>query len=280
MGFSRELSWFQHLHWASSGPKKEAQRTDPQGDFESFDAMERGLCTEGFALELIRPSPANSSKRKMRVERSADRKRYVLFDDATLVPLLDGRIVTEESGVFVHIYSGIGDEKLPSRGPAFTMTADAQKTHWRLCHCRCEHCMYRLSHLLCGQLGGQTLAVMSHSKENVGPCVALCMDVAIPQVNEDNTSVVWCPLNRTGAYDSRIEMTTLRPKWDKKAGSLVMDFKGRIEAASAKNFQLCLDDRAVLVYGKLKSGDFRLEFEHPLSPIQAFAIALTTQFWT
>lgn len=276
MGFSRELAWFRHLHWTSGSSK--VQRSDLYEDFESFDAMERGMCRGfSFAQDLIQACPANCSRRKLRVERSDDRKRFVLFDENSN-PLMDAR--TNLDTGCVQIYSGLSDEKAPSSFPAFVLDVDVQKTNWRLtCSC-CEHCIYRAPHRSCKELGGQTMAFMSHMKEDVGAGVAMCMDVSIPQVNEDNSNVVWCPIIGASAYDSRVEMSTLRPRWDKKAQSLVMDFKGRVEVASAKNFQLCLDDHAVLVYGKLRGGDFCLDFEHPLSPAQAFAIALTTQFWT
>jgi len=275
MGFSRELAWFQHLHGASKSPK--FQRSELQEDFESFDAMERGMCTGRYVeQDLLKPEPAKSSKKKMRVERSADRKRYVLFGTDSN-PLLDARV--DLGTGCVQIYSGYCDKNVPSTAPALILTADAEKTNWKLtCNC-CEHCIYRNPHRSCKDLGGQTLAVMGHMKEEVGPSVALCMDVSIPQVRADNSSAVWCPLSQ-GSYDQRTEMTTLRPRWNREAQSLVMDFQGCVEVPSAKNFQLCLDGHAVLMYGKLKNGDFCLDFEHPLSPAQAFAIALSTQFWT
>jgi hypothetical protein len=105
------------------------------------------------------------------------------------------------------------------------------------------------------------------------------MDVDIPQIGVDGQSETWCPLCQ-GSDDARIELSSLRPKWSEKLQALCMDFKGRVEAASAKNFQLCLDDKAVLVYGKKANGTFCLEFEHPLSTAQAFTIALSTMYWT
>merc|ERR1719453_2515256 len=105
------------------------------------------------------------------------------------------------------------------------------------------------------------------------------MDVDIPQIGTDGQSEIWCGMC-DGSDEARIELTSLRPKWNEKLSSLCMDFKGRVEAASAKNFQLCLDEKPVLIYGKKKNGTFALEFEHPLSTAQAFTIALSTMYWT
>jgi len=153
---------------------------------------------------------------------------------------------------------------------AFDLTHDKDKLNWTVESSFCEKCAYRNPLNSCKNKSGQTLSYIRHYKEEIGEGMAMCMDVDIPQIGE-----IWCPICQS-SDDARIELSSLRPKWNERLKSLCMDFKGRVEAASAKNFQLCLDDKAVLVYGKKANGTFCLEFEHPLSTAQAFTIAIST----
>jgi len=241
--------------------------------YDAFDAMEKGFANE-LAPDQVKPEAAQVPRRQMRVRRSDDRLSHYLFNEDG-IQLLEAQT---KNGC-VKVFAAVGDAKVSGATPAFTLTFDKDKTDWRLASSHCEHCQYRVPSKSCKHKGGQTLAFVKHAKEELGGGVAMCMDVDIPDIKADGSSEIWCPLC-TDAEDKRIELTSLRPKWNSKLGSLCMDFKGRIDAASAKNFQLCLDDEVVLLYGKKSNGDFVLDFEHPLSPAQAFAIALTTMFWT
>jgi len=178
----------------------------------------------------------------------------------------------------VQVFATGGNSKVPVDIPAFTLVHDKDKRNWTVGSSFCSKCAYRNPFNSCKDKGGQTLAFVRHAKEEIGEGVAMCMDVDIPQIGVDGQSGVWCPLCQD-ANEARIELSSLRPKWNEKLKSLAMDFKGRVDAASAKNFQLCLDDKTVLVYGKKANGTFCLEFEHPLSTAQAFTIALSTMYW-
>eukprot|EP00746_Dinoflagellata_sp_MGD_P082825 gnl/MRDRNA2_/MRDRNA2_32913_c0_seq1.p1 gnl/MRDRNA2_/MRDRNA2_32913_c0~~gnl/MRDRNA2_/MRDRNA2_32913_c0_seq1.p1 ORF type:complete len:363 (+),score=54.58 gnl/MRDRNA2_/MRDRNA2_32913_c0_seq1:40-1128(+) len=68
------------------------------------------------------------------------------------------------------------------------------------------------------------------------------------------------------------------PKWNESIGAFVIDFGGRVTVASVKNFQLCpLADHDVVTLqcGKIGRDTFTLDFRHPFSPFQAFALALS-----
>jgi len=235
--------------------------------------MERGFA-RALARDEVRPAAAEVPRRTMRVERSEDRLVHVLYNEEG-APVLEARVKQES----VQIFAAGGDLKLPTELPAFTMTYDKEKRNWKVASSYCDKCVYRAPSCSCKDHGGQTLALVRHMKEEIGEGVAMCMDVDIPSIGADGAGAIWCPLCK-GAEENRLELGSMRPKWNEKLKSLTMDFKGRVECASAKNFQLCLDDKVVLLYGKKATGDFALEFEHPMSPAQAFAIALTTMFWT
>ena len=70
------------------------------------------------------------------------------------------------------------------------------------------------------------------------------------------------------------------PRLNSAIGKFVLNFKGRVTCASVKNFQL-LDKKnknmnAILYqFGKVGKDKFVCDFAYPLSPFQAFAIALS-----
>lgn len=62
-------------------------------------------------------------------------------------------------------------------------------------------------------------------------------------------------------------------------GAYVLNFDGRVTQPSVKNFQLveAEDESTVrLLFGRVDRHSFNLDFQWPLSPLQAFAIALTS----
>ena len=80
------------------------------------------------------------------------------------------------------------------------------------------------------------------------------------------------------------------PWWNVELGSFVLNFGGRVSVASVKNFQLV--DRAhnlqnqpgdngdatiLLQFGRIQGRhSFTMDFQHPLSPVQAFSIAISS----
>jgi len=58
----------------------------------------------------------------------------------------------------------------------------------------------------------------------------------------------------------------------------MLNFKGRVEAASIKNF--ILEDRLngpeTMIFGKVTDSKFNLDMAYPISPIIAFAVALSS----
>ena len=61
--------------------------------------------------------------------------------------------------------------------------------------------------------------------------------------------------------------------------AFVLNFNGRVDKASVKNFQL-IDDKdetkIYLQFGRIGDQQFNLDYQWPFSPLQAFAIALTS----
>lgn len=81
-------------------------------------------------------------------------------------------------------------------------------------------------------------------------------------------------------------LTTRRPRWSSRLQTLTLDYGRRCQKSSARNFQLttdpdgrCTKREAALMFGKMNEGQFCLDFNEVLSPVQAFALALLTAGW-
>lgn len=64
-----------------------------------------------------------------------------------------------------------------------------------------------------------------------------------------------------------------------QVGAYVLNFSGRVTQASVKNFQLVSPDdhdTVVLQFGRTAKDTFTMDYQWPLSPLQAFAICLSS----
>jgi hypothetical protein len=138
------------------------------------------------------------------------------------------------------------------------------------------------------------------------------MLVTLPSVHESGARTLWCPRSLRTANPSlpmsadvcdAVAITpsvgtrcvNKLPEWSPDLESLVLKFQGnRILSASAKNFLLFeenlqgyrkiysnseeggAEDAAILQFGKSSPTQFILDFKHPLSPLQAFGIAISS----
>lgn len=69
------------------------------------------------------------------------------------------------------------------------------------------------------------------------------------------------------------------PKWNEQVGAFVLNFNKRVTQASVKNFQLTTTDdpdTVFLQFGRVGKDVFNMDFRHPFSPYQAFAICLSS----
>lgn len=107
------------------------------------------------------------------------------------------------------------------------------------------------------------------------------MDVEIPEVQEDGSSSIVCPVCSDPDIGGCL-LSTRRPKWNERKQSLTLDFRGRCSIASAKNFMLEAENNPstiTLLFGKISKSKFVLDYSYPLSMVQAFAAALTATHW-
>lgn len=55
-----------------------------------------------------------------------------------------------------------------------------------------------------------------------------------------------------------------------------MDFNGRVQRVSKRNFILQFKGKPILRFGKIDNDYYAIDFQSPLSALQAFGICLST----
>jgi len=76
-----------------------------------------------------------------------------------------------------------------------------------------------------------------------------------------------------------VQMVNKPPKWNNEVGAYVLNFGGRVTMASVKNFQLVSPDdieTVLLQFGRNDKERFSMDYQWPLCPLQAFAVALSS----
>eukprot|EP01138_Halocafeteria_seosinensis_P016447 gb/GECG01016778.1/.p1 GENE.gb/GECG01016778.1/~~gb/GECG01016778.1/.p1 ORF type:complete len:462 (+),score=62.71 gb/GECG01016778.1/:1-1386(+) len=124
---------------------------------------------------------------------------------------------------------------------------------------------------------------------NVGKHVrqAVIRDVVLPKVSKAGVPSVIRPRSESESIMSKLEtegsssFDILRnevPVWDDNLGAYVLHFEDRRSRGSVKNFRLSRrnDHIIALQFGRLDRDKFTLDFRYPLTPLQAFAIVLST----
>jgi tubby and related proteins len=116
------------------------------------------------------------------------------------------------------------------------------------------------------------------------------MQVALPAVDENDRILSW-NASKDGSHDdmlNRIKDRNFRdlvylinkpPRWNEQVGAYVLNFNGRVTMASVKNFQLVDPDEqntVVLQFGRVSKDEFSMDMQWPVSPLQAFAITMTS----
>jgi len=115
------------------------------------------------------------------------------------------------------------------------------------------------------------------------------MQVALPAVNEQGCMVLSDPTTSSGEEIlNKIKNRNCRdtvylinnpPRWNEQVGAYVLNFNGRVTMASVKNFQLVDPEErgtVVLQFGRVGKDEFTMDFHHPISPFQAFAVTLSS----
>lgn len=267
--------------------EQEQPRVQKDHSLDLIETMEEGHAHE-ITSDFVVPLRRSSKLWRFRVVRSEDKLSARLITDAGDF-LMHASVRLEASRVDFHLYDPSQKDLFNPAKPAFTMGFNSSRDEWRLVAERCQACQYVPPHLSCATHGKQQVAVIKHRQASVGEGISNIMEVRIPGLYQNDTSVIWCPmlgmpdLAEAELSNEMQQLITRKPVWNEKVQSLVLDFKGRNIVSSAKNFQLALRQKpqhVICQYGKLGPTNFGLDFRYPMSVIQAFGAAMSTLFWT
>jgi tubby-related protein 1 len=132
----------------------------------------------------------------------------------------------------------------------------------------------------------QELGVVCFTPNVMGSRGPRKMRVAIPKVSADGRVTAFRPakeddsmLKKFDALQTADLFTLINkpPKWNEQVGAYVLNFGGRVTVASVKNFQLVQPEEmetVALQFGRVEKELFNMDFQWPLSPLQAFSISL------
>jgi hypothetical protein len=253
--------------------------------FEFADDLEQGK-GPGPASNYTEPPEHKDREERLVVKRGDNRDTFTLVTKKAET-LLMARVNNDSTRFDLFITRD--NEPPKTLAPAFTLQLNQSRTQWVLESLRCELCESRGKR----KCGTRVLARMAHYTETVGEGRAFCMDLDLPEVREDGSSAVVCPVccgdaaglsaDASKAPLQQRVLTTRRPRWNPKHQSLTLDFRGRCSQASAKNFQLAdpeAEGNVKLLFGKVGDNKFVLDYKYPLGMVQAFSAALTTVQWT
>mgnify|MGYP001946165182 CR=1 FL=1 len=127
------------------------------------------------------------------------------------------------------------------------------------------------------------LCAVTYAPNIIGSKGPRKMQVAVPSVDEDNNvseaNVDLLQRIKDRKFNDVTYMINKQPLWSEAVGAYVLNFYGRVTMASVKNFQLvCPEDQStvLLQFGRTDKDSFNMDLRWPLSPMQAFAITLSS----
>eukprot|EP00050_Salpingoeca_kvevrii_P018871 m.79535 g.79535 ORF g.79535 m.79535 type:complete len:422 (-) comp8186_c0_seq1:226-1491(-) len=114
------------------------------------------------------------------------------------------------------------------------------------------------------------------------------MTVVLPALDANDERIAVSPrlerdtiLERYKAkrMDDLLSLGNKQPEWNEETASYVLNFYGRVKMASVKNFQIVHEtdpNYIIMQFGRVDQQSFSMDFQFPMSAIQAFAIALSS----
>jgi len=129
-------------------------------------------------------------------------------------------------------------------------------------------------------VGGGTATMLDHFKTIQQGLENLEDDVNPNNNNNENADNGGSTTASNAADTHGLMILQNRPPWwNIELGAFVLNFGGRVKVASVKNFQLCErnDQDHIMQFGRIEGRHaFTMDFQHPLTPMQAFAIAISS----
>lgn len=114
------------------------------------------------------------------------------------------------------------------------------------------------------------------------------MKVIIPDILPNGEAITIRPLTpkegifqkiKTNSMDGLLLFVNKPPKWNDSVQAFVLNFNGRVDRPSVKNFQMIdsmKEEQIILQFGRIGDDAFNMDVAYPLSVSQAFGICLSS----
>ncbi|GMI27633.1 hypothetical protein TeGR_g610 [Tetraparma gracilis] len=117
------------------------------------------------------------------------------------------------------------------------------------------------------------------------------MQVCINKVDPQEGMHLWQPRSKDAemlnmfknkdenGMKNLVSMVNKPPQWNDQLSAFVLNFNNRVTKPSVKNFQLVDQfdhEKIILQFGRVAKDEFTMDFQWPITPFQAFAIALSS----
>ena len=134
----------------------------------------------------------------------------------------------------------------------------------------------------------QELAAIHYETNVLGFKGPRKMTTIIPAMTHDHQRIPCRPTQpsesmlerwKTNRMTDLLELHNKQPVWSDETQAFVLNFHGRVTQASVKNFQMVHsadESYIVLQFGRISDDLFTLDYNFPMSAIQAFSIALSS----
>jgi len=120
-----------------------------------------------------------------------------------------------------------------------------------------------------------------------GPRCPREMTVLLPKLDEKKHPKVFEPpltegildCYKSGKLQNISVLVNRKPTYSENINGYFLNFHGRVSKASVKNFQMVDandDSKVLLQFGRIGKDEFTMDLHYPVSPLQAFAVCLST----
>lgn len=276
--------------------------------FEDYESLESGLSREYIAAELLAPSTHQTLRSEKpdwhfcKLHRPS-KDEFRLVDEATKRFMLSAKMVGIQFYISTYEEGELGQPTSPTSPTSPKANYAAVMTP----HVGGRRSLSFRVHLTCGPTPWEqcdlpiievwpTRTYEHHNMEIRG------LRIRIPPPLQDQIPAHYIhdcasPTNRRPSHPGFFKSNDVRgtiqlqnklPAWNEQLGCLSLGFAHkRVKQSSSKNFIVYTDDcladpdqaghseASVLQLGKVQSKEYALDFRYPLSPLQAFAVALT-----
>jgi len=279
----------------------------PEVQSIDFDDLEKGYL-RAYPQNYFSPYGSTEEMRTTLLEVNKQKTSCKLKEDPSLEFLLEAHL-NQKTQVWEIFQYNLRTRRQKDLHPIAYLKSQS-KGKWALWSSSCEHCDNNY-HFNCTDSATQQemreqLMLIESNVQDLSDSIMYTLNIIMPTVDEANRKKTWCPRKyphandynsdnflikdfekrkspRAAVEEDSLSLTTVSPQWDEGLQSFCIDFGGRIQRNSKRNFQIQKSDdpqsNVLCQFGKKDQGLYILDYKSPLSLIQALGVALVSLQW-